>query len=40
MNMNKKELLAIAASRGIDVPEDATKRQILDLIYSDRRKRY
>lgn len=40
MNMNKNELLAIAASRGIEVPEDATKRQILDLIYSDRRKRY
>ena len=40
MNMNKKELKEIAASRGIEVPSDATKRQILDLIYSDRRKRY
>ena len=40
MNMNKKELLQIAASRGIEVPEEATKRQILDLIYSDKRKRY
>lgn len=33
MKMNKKELTDIARSRGIDVPEEATKRQILDLIY-------
>ncbi len=40
MNMNRKELVQIAESRGIKVPEEATKREILDLIYSDRRKRY
>lgn len=40
MNMNRKELVEIAASRGIEVPEEATKREILDLIYSQRRKRY
>ena len=40
MNMNRKDLIEIALSRGIEVPEDATKRQILDLIYSDRRNRY
>ena len=40
MNMNRKELVQIAESRGIKVPEEATKREILDLIYADRRKRY
>ena len=32
MNMNKAELTAIAESRGIRVPEEATKREILELI--------
>ena len=36
MNMNKAELTRIAASMNIDVPEKATKREILDLIYSNR----
>ena len=34
-----QELLAAAAKRGIDVPEGATKREILDLIYSDKDKK-
>lgn len=34
MNMNKAELLQAAAERGIEVPEKATKREILELIYS------
>ena len=34
MNMNKAELTRIAESMNIDVPEKATKREILDLIYS------
>ena len=32
MNMNKAELTSIAESRGIRVPEEATKREILELI--------
>ena len=38
MNMNKAELLKAAENRGIKVPEEATKREILDLIYADRDK--
>lgn len=38
MNMNKAELLEAAAERGIEVPEEATKREILDLIYSSHDK--
>ena len=34
MKMNKAELIKAAESRGIKVPEKATKREILDLIYS------
>ena len=36
MNMNKAEHTRLAASMNIDVPEKATKREILDLIYSNR----
>lgn len=38
MNMNKAELLEAAAERGIEVPEEATKREILELIYSSHDK--
>ncbi len=38
MNMNKAELLSAAEERGIEVPEGATKREILDLIYSNHDK--
>ena len=38
MNMNKAELLKAAENRGIKVPEEATKREILELIYADRDK--
>lgn len=38
MNMNKTELLSAAEERGIEVPEGATKREILDLIYSNHDK--
>lgn len=34
MNMNKAELIKAAEARGISVPAEATKREILDLIYS------
>ena len=34
MSMNKAELIKAASDRGIEVPEKATKREILDLIYS------
>lgn len=36
MSMNKAELIKAAENRGISVPEGATKREILDLIYADR----
>ena len=38
MNMNKKTLTEIALSKGIEIPEGATKRMILDLIYEEKRK--
>lgn len=42
MSMNKAELIKAAENRGIIVPEEATKREILDLIYggstTDRKK--
>ena len=38
MNMNKKTLTKIALSKGIEIPEGATKRMILDLIYEEKRK--
>ena len=38
MNMNKKTLTEIALSKGIEIPEGATKRMILDLIYAEKRK--
>ena len=34
--MNKAELIREAEKRGIEVPEKATKREILDLIYGSR----
>ena len=34
MKMNKAELIKAAESRGIKVPDKATKREILDLIYN------
>ena len=37
MNMNKKTLTEIALSKGIEIPEGATKRMILDLIYAEKR---
>ena len=36
MKMNKAELIKAAESRGITVPEKATKREILDLIYNQK----
>ena len=36
MKMNKAELIRAAEERGISVPENATKRQILDLIYPEK----
>ncbi len=36
MKMNKTELISAAEERGISVPENATKRQILDLIYPEK----
>ena len=38
MSMNKAELIKAAENRGISVPEGATKREILDLIYADKDK--
>lgn len=38
MSMNKAELIKAAENRGISVPEGATKRDILDLIYADKDK--
>ncbi len=38
MSMNKAELIRAAENRGISVPEGATKREILDLIYADKDK--
>ena len=35
MKMRKDELLAIAAERGIDIPEKITKKEILELINAD-----
>lgn len=35
MKMNKNELLSVAESKGVSVPEGATKKQILDLIYDE-----
>ena len=35
MNMNKTELIKAAENRGVKVPDGATKREILDLIYAD-----
>ena len=32
MKMRKDELLAIAAERGIDVPEKVTKKEIIEII--------
>ena len=37
MNMNKTELISIAESMGISIPEDATKRIILGLIYEEKK---
>lgn len=37
MNMRKDELVSIATSMDIEVPEDATKRMILDMIYAKKR---
>lgn len=34
MSMNRAELIKAAENRGIKVPESATKREILDLIYA------
>ena len=39
MSMNKSELIKAAENRGIKVPEGATKRDILDLIYAGREKK-
>ena len=33
--MNKTELIKAAENRGVKVPDGATKREILDLIYAD-----
>lgn len=38
MSMNKAELIKAAENRGISVPEGATKREILELIYADKDK--
>ena len=38
MNMNKKTLTEIALSKGIEIPEGATKRMILDLIQEEKKK--
>ena len=38
MSMNKAELIKVAENRGIKVPEGATKRDILDLIYAGKDK--
>ena len=38
MSMNKAELIKAAENRGVSVPEGATKREILDLIYADKDK--
>lgn len=38
MSMNKAELIKAAENRGIKVPEGATKRDILDLIYAGKDK--
>ena len=38
MSMNKAELIKAAENRGIKVPEEATKRDILDLIYAGKDK--
>ena len=37
MNMNRTELINIAESMGISIPEDATKRTILGLIYEEKK---
>ena len=36
MRMNKAELIKAAENRGIKVPEKATKKEILDLIYAEK----
>lgn len=36
MRMNKEELIKAAENRGIKVPEKATKKEILDLIYAEK----
>jgi multicomponent Na+:H+ antiporter subunit G len=36
MRMNKEELIRAAENRGIKVPEKATKKEILDLIYAEK----
>ena len=38
MNMSKAELVKIAESKGIAIPEDATKRMILGLIYEEKKQ--
>ena len=38
MKMKKSELIEAAEKMGIEIPEGATKKVILDLIYSKKKK--